>query len=61
VIPLAYLLRVDVSRLSRGALRAAWHLALWARDRGLMSREAFRRLDGAYRRRIVLDGWRRAA
>ena len=50
MIPLASLLRVDVSRLSRGALRAAWHLALWARDRGLMSHEAFRRLDG----------WRRA-
>ena len=61
MIPIASLARLDVSRLSRAALWAAWHLALWAWRRGLVSRETFRRVEDAYYRRIVLGGWRRAA
>lgn len=61
MIPLVALARLDVSRLSRAALRTAWHLALWAWCHGLVSRETFLRIDDAYYRRLIIEGWRRAA
>ena len=47
MIPIASLARLDVSRISRAALRTAWHLALWAWRRGVITRETFLRVEDA--------------
>lgn len=47
--------------LSRALLRLTWLAALWAYPRGLISLETFLRVDDAYYRRLIIEGWRRAA
>ena len=45
--------------LSRVLLRVAWRAALWAYPRGLISLDTFIRVDDAYYRRLIIEGWRR--
>ena len=47
--------------LSRALQRLTWLAALWAYPRGLNSLETFMRVDDAYYRRLIIEGWRRSA